>query len=67
MELAEIKQDMEVEWLYETRRGWGYRYWIPGVVVKVGKTKVTIKVGKVRGGMKNVSVLPSRLRPKSVP
>lgn len=53
-----------VEWLYESRKGYGYRWWVPATVVKVNRVKVTIDALLERGGTKRISVHPEKLRSK---
>ncbi len=53
-----------VEWLYEPRGGWGYRWWVPATVVNVGRSRVTISTTKRDGETKLVSVKPENLRAK---
>jgi hypothetical protein len=49
--MAEFTVGQEVVWHYETTRGWGAVYDVPGVVTKLGRTRVQIEVRqRVRGG-----------------
>lgn len=60
-----IHSNQLIEWLYEPRGGYGYRWWIPGTVVRVGDKRITIKVKLINGDEKLVSVNPKKLRPFS--
>jgi len=52
-----------VEWMYESRKGWGYRWWVPAVVIRVGPKRITIDAEFVNGGEKRrIAVNPERLR-----
>ncbi len=61
--IAHIIVGQKVEWLFEARGGYGYRWWVPAVVVKVGAAKVTINALKADGTTKRISVSPESLRP----
>lgn len=54
----------QVEWLHEARGGYGYRWWVAAVVVKVTAKRITIDAELQNGGVKRVSVTPERLRPR---
>ena len=56
----------QVEWLYECRGGYGYRYWVPAVVVRVTVKRVTVIAQLRDGGSRQVSVKPDRLRIKPI-
>lgn len=51
-----------VIWLYAPRGGWGFVSRVDGVVVRGGKSRVTIEVPLRAGGLKRVSVSPATLR-----
>jgi hypothetical protein len=51
-----------VEWRMEHNKGWGGAWWVPAVVVSVGRVRVTIDAYLSRGGTKRVAVQPDRLR-----
>jgi hypothetical protein len=54
----------EVEWRFVTRKGYGYSWWVPAVVVAVNTKKVTIDAKLQSGGTKRVAVFSKNLRPK---
>lgn len=54
----------KVSWLHETRGGYGYRWWVPATVVKVGPKRVTIDAELEKGGTKRVFVKPELLKPR---
>jgi hypothetical protein len=52
----------KVEWLFEARGGWGYTWWVPATVVKVGTKRVQIDAELANGGMKRIFVKSDKLR-----
>lgn len=56
-----------VQWLYEPRGGYGYRYWVDAVVVKVTEKRITLEAKLASGGTKQVSVKPEKVRVKEQP
>jgi len=59
---ADLAIGMKVEWLYETRKGWGYRYWVPAEVLKVCRSRIRIAACLAAGGSKIINVKPESLR-----
>jgi len=51
-----------VEWLYESRGGYGYRYWVPSVIVRICQKRITIDAQLVNGSAKRISVSADKLR-----
>lgn len=56
-----------VDWLYEPRGGYGYRWWVPATVVRVGPKMIVIEANLSSGGTKRVRVTPDRLRSRKPP
>lgn len=56
-----------VDWLFEARGGYGYRYWVNAKIVRIGKKKITIDADLADGGTKRISVNPDKLRAKESP
>lgn len=72
MTLAELSPGQLVEWLHESRGGYGYRSWVYAKVVRANRVKVTIEVTQTRAGGRELAepravvkrVLPEKLRPR---
>ena len=61
-EQEQYKVGDSVEWLYEMRGGYGYRWWVKAVVLKVNRKKITINALRTDGTEKVLSVDPGKLR-----
>lgn len=48
-------------WLYTPRGGYGYSYYVPAMVAKINKVKVTIAAKTKDGDWKIVRVMPNTL------
>lgn len=48
-------------WLHTPKGGYGYSYYVPAMVVKVNKVKVTIAAKKRDGSYKVIRVMPNTL------
>lgn len=59
---AAFQLGQAVEWKFESRKGYGYSWWVPATVVKVCRKKITIDALRMDGTTKRISVTPDRLR-----
>lgn len=66
LDLAPFAAGQSVEWLYEQRGGYGFRWWVPAVVLRVTTKRITIEAKLASGGARVVSVKPDRLRRPNV-
>jgi hypothetical protein len=50
------------EWMPQSGRGYGFYWWVPAVVVKVGRVRVQIDAALKNGGARRVWVAAKSLR-----
>lgn len=62
LDLADFRPGDLVTWLHVPRGGWGFTSSVSGVVVRVGRARVTIEVPLRGGGSRTVRVAPTSLR-----
>ena len=60
-DVAAYSPGQEVTWRYETNRGWGYVFFVPAYVVKVGPKRIGIAALKL-----NDEWVPRWVKPESL-
>lgn len=52
----------KVQWKFESKQGYGYTWWVPATIVKVGPKRIVIDAELSSGGVKRIFVKSEKLR-----